>query len=312
MLWFHLFTEIKQQRNHLFLWSPMAFAFGIAGTFSQGHWVGPALFIFLLICVLGYLSYFGVKDSAILPVLILLGVGAIGAGTATLRSYSVWAPALSYPYYGEVQGVIQGIDRSASGSLRVTLRVAAMEPISERHRPSMCAYHFRNTQALSLRWAKVFRQQPISHHLKGPLNPVGLIFAVMPIFKVWVALDMPARGLNNLICPVSINFGRIINDNLSDFIAAHIPERSLGFAQAIISGDRLNLSLDVIEDLRRTNLAHLLAISGLHMGLLTTVVFGLLRMICVITPIGQIRWHALFNRCAWGDFGWCGLFRVIW
>ena len=142
MLWFHLFTEIKQQRNHLFLWSPMAFAFGISGTFSQGHWVGPALFNFLLICVLGYLSYFGVKDNAILPVLILLGVGAIGAGTATLRSYSVWAPALSYPYYGEVQGVIQGIDRSASGSLRVTLRVAAMEPISERHRPQYVRISF--------------------------------------------------------------------------------------------------------------------------------------------------------------------------
>ena len=71
-----------------------------------------------------------------------------------------------------------------------------------------------------------------------------------------------------------------------------MPERSLGFAQAIISGDRLNLSLQVIEDLRRTNLAHLLAISGLHMGLLTTVVFGLLRMICVVIPIGHIRWHA--------------------
>lgn len=71
-----------------------------------------------------------------------------------------------------------------------------------------------------------------------------------------------------------------------------MPDRSLGFAQAIISGDRLNLSLQVIEDLRRTNLAHLLAISGLHMGLLTTVVFSLLRMICVIIPIGHIRWHA--------------------
>ena len=69
-------------------------------------------------------------------------------------------------------------------------------------------------------------------------------------------------------------------------------ERSLGFAQAIFSGDRLNLSLQMIEDLRRTNLAHLLAISGLHMGLLTTVVFGLLRMICVVIPIGHIRWHA--------------------
>ena len=48
----------------------------------------------------------------------------------------------------------------------------------------------------------------------------------------------------------------------------------------------------MIEDLRRTNLAHLLAISGLHMGLLMTVVFGLLRMICVVIPIGHIRWHA--------------------
>ena len=53
MLWFHLFTEIKQQRNNLFLWSPMAFAFGIAATFAHGHWIGPALFIFLLISVLG-------------------------------------------------------------------------------------------------------------------------------------------------------------------------------------------------------------------------------------------------------------------
>ena len=71
-----------------------------------------------------------------------------------------------------------------------------------------------------------------------------------------------------------------------------MPERSLGFAQAIISGDRLNLSLQVIEDLRRTNIAQLLAISGLRMGLLTTVVFGLLRIICVIVPIGHIRWYA--------------------
>ena len=91
MLWFHLFTEIKQHRNNLFLWSPMAFAFGIAATFAHGHWIGPALFIFLLICVLGYLSYFGVKDSAILPPLMLLFVATLGAGAAGLRSYMVWA-----------------------------------------------------------------------------------------------------------------------------------------------------------------------------------------------------------------------------
>ena len=100
MLCFHLFAEIKQQRNNLFLWSPMAF--GIAATFAHGHWIGPGLFILLLICVLGYLGYYGFKDSAILPLLMLLFITTLGAAAASLRSYAVWAPALSYTYYDEI------------------------------------------------------------------------------------------------------------------------------------------------------------------------------------------------------------------
>jgi hypothetical protein len=80
MLWLHLFTEIKQQLNNLFLWFPMAFAFGTAANFAPGHWIGSALFIILLICVLGYLGYYGVKDSGILPLLMLQFVTTLGAG----------------------------------------------------------------------------------------------------------------------------------------------------------------------------------------------------------------------------------------
>ena len=78
----------------------MAFALGIAATFARGHLIGPALFIFLLICVLGYLSYYEVKDSAILSLLMLLFITTLGAGAASLRGYAVWAPALIYLYYG--------------------------------------------------------------------------------------------------------------------------------------------------------------------------------------------------------------------
>ena len=78
----------------------------------------------------------------LLPLVILLFVATLGAGVASLRSYAVWAPALSYAYYGEVQGVIRTIDRSAIGSLRVTLRVSAMDPISECHRPQYVRISF--------------------------------------------------------------------------------------------------------------------------------------------------------------------------
>ena len=176
MLRFHLLTEIKQQRNNLFLWSPMAFAFGIAATFAHGHWIGPALIKFLPISVLGYLGYYGVKDSAILPLLILLFVATLGAGAASVRSYVVWAHALSHPYYGEVQGVIRTIDRSASGSLRVTLRVSAIDPISQCHRP----------QYVRISFPKYAGDIPeIRHGIKttayvtpsqGPVEPDGIDF----------------------------------------------------------------------------------------------------------------------------------------
>ena len=249
MLWFHLFTEIKQQRNNLFLWSTMAFAIGIAATFAHGHWTGPSLFIFLLICVLGYLGYYGVKESAILPLLMLLFVATLGAGAASLRSYAVWAPALSYPYYGEVQGVIRTIDRSASGSLRVTLRVPAMDPISERHRP----------QYVRISSPKYAGDIPeIGHSIKttayvtppqGPVEPDGFDFRRHAYFQSLGGVGYARKGFERIDAPREQRFWKDRQRRLSNFIAEHMPGRSLGFAQAIISGDRLNLSLQVIEDL---------------------------------------------------------------
>ncbi len=127
---------------------------------------------------------------------------------------------------------------------------------------------------------------------QGPVEPDGFDFRRHAYFQSLGGVGYARKGFERIDAPREHRFWKDRQRRLSIFIAEHMPERSLGFAQAIISGDRLNLSLQVIEDLRRTNLAHLLAISGLHMGLLTTVVFGLLRMICVIIPIGHIRWHA--------------------
>ena len=119
---------------------------------------------------------------------------------------------------------------------------------------------------------------------------MGLIFAVMPIPKsgrLWIC----AKGFERIDAHVNSGFGRI-EQGASQIHCRAYARAFIGLCTGDYFGDFLNLSLQVIEDLRRTNLAHLLAISVLHMGLLTTVVFGLLRMICVVIPIGHIRWHA--------------------
>lgn len=62
------------------------------------------------------------------------------------------------------------------------------------------------------------------------------------------------------------------------------------FAAAIMTGDRAAMGQDTLRDLRASNLAHLLAISGLHMGLLTGFVFAALRYGLALVPYVALRW----------------------
>jgi competence protein ComEC len=64
---------------------------------------------------------------------------------------------------------------------------------------------------------------------------------------------------------------------ISTRVQAALPGQLGAFAATVVSGDRSGLNSKTLQDLRQTNLAHLLAISGLHMGLLTGFIFALKR-----------------------------------
>tara|TARA_R100001086_G_scaffold223666_1_gene141427 strand:+ start:259 stop:1797 length:1539 start_codon:yes stop_codon:yes gene_type:complete len=77
-------------------------------------------------------------------------------------------------------------------------------------------------------------------------------------------------------------------------IALHVSaasgEKSGGMVAAMISGDRSLMPADQVEVLRASGLAHLLAISGLHMGLAGGVFFwGALRLLTLVEPLA-LRW----------------------
>ena len=63
-----------------------------------------------------------------------------------------------------------------------------------------------------------------------------------------------------------------------------------GVAVAITVGDRMYLDRDVQQTLRAANLSHLLAISGLHMGLLTSRVFFFSRALMSCLPYLILNW----------------------
>ena len=53
-----------------------------------------------------------------------------------------------------------------------------------------------------------------------------------------------------------------------------------GLLWSLMSGDRSFIPKDTVVLLRKTGTAHFLAISGMHIGLISTLVYGLVRLIC--------------------------------
>ena len=75
----------------------------------------------------------------------------------------------------------------------------------------------------------------------------------------------------------------------ADEIAAGMPAPAGGIAAALLIGDRRYVDRDTYDLFRQSGLAHLLAISGLHMGLLCFGVVGLLRAMAALFPQAASR-----------------------
>ena len=61
------------------------------------------------------------------------------------------------------------------------------------------------------------------------------------------------------------------------------PEQG-AIASAILVGERDYVEDDVYDDFRKAGLAHLLAISGLHMGIFCFSIFSVIRFGCALVP----------------------------
>ena len=72
--------------------------------------------------------------------------------------------------------------------------------------------------------------------------------------------------------------------------AAMRDERAAGLALALVTGERGALPRGVQEDLRAAGLAHILAISGLHLALVAGAVFWLVRAALAAFPPFALRW----------------------
>ena len=283
-------ARLDRQRGALFPWVPVCLGLGIGGYFALPVEPDARVWSALGVAVcLGLIALaFGAGRWPWITALILI---AAGVGVAGLRTAMVEAPVLPFRYYGAVEGRIVKIDRSGSDAVRLTLDRVVLERTSPDRVPARVRLSLHGDQ----RWLDPHPGQTvlITGHLSapdGPVEPGGFDFRRMAWFDGIGAVGytrVPAVLLEPAGQALAISR---LRGRIAAAVRAALPGDTGAFAAAITTGDRSGIAAETLADLRVSNLAHLLAISGLHMGLMTGVVFGLLRLLLALPSSIALGW----------------------
>ena len=283
---------ILAERGHLFPWVPVCLGIGIGLYFALRFEPNPIQYAIIATLAASVLAAAYWVKNAFRPILIALGFVLLGVLLIAIRAHSVAGPVLSFRYYGPVEGRIVAIDRSLSDKTRVTLDRVRLDRVSPDRTPVRVRISLHGDQGfVDLQPGLIVATTANLSPPQGPVEPGGFDFRRKAWFDRLGGVGYTRVPLLAVAEPAAHSlFIFKIRRKLSLAMQEALPGEVGAFAAAITTGDRSGMGHETLAALRASNLAHLLAISGLHMGLLTGFVFGALRYGLALMPAVALRY----------------------
>ncbi|QHD65092.1 ComEC family competence protein [Neorickettsia findlayensis] len=262
---------ITKNQINLFLWTPFLLSIGII-LFFEATFYPKAYHLVFTIFGLGIqlcLAYIVRKARTALLVSGIISAGFISAEIRTLVSYT---EMIKTPQYLQnATGIVQSLSHRKTGIL-----------ITMKHAGSSLKLY--STKSLpDLRSGDVVNFSAYIFPVQGAATPSGYDFAMFQYFS-------GVRATGRLIGKITIvkstghqsifpRIRKVIHEKFK-YNLAEIPSE---IALALTIGKRDGIDLKINELFRKSGTSHLLAISGLHMGLVGLFFFSLLRRACTLS-----------------------------
>ena len=291
----NLSTVLEAQRGRLFLWLPVCLSLGIGLYFAirfepLAGLVQILTGVNILLLIAAFIDRCATSSIIIRAFSLIL----LGFLLAILRTNTVAEPVLGWRYYGPIEGVIVAIDRSNANRPRVTLATPYLGKISKPRTPAYVRVSLHTDEGLEhLRPGARVRTLGSLAPPSGPVEPGGFDFQQYAWFKRLGAVGYSRKPVELVMSPDQNSYTLRLFDlrvRIACHVRGHIVGQTGAFAAAIITGDRSAINPAMLDDLRASNLAHLLAISGLHMGLLVGFVFALVRYGLALNHYTALYW----------------------
>lgn len=277
-------------RGLLFPWVPVFLAFGVGGWFAWPTEPGPAEYLGLALTLTCAAIMWRWGPELWQPMTIAAGCLALGALAAGIRAHGVAAPVLDFRYYGPVQGRVVAIDRSQSDALRLTLDRVVLDSTAPARTPERVRVSLQRIEEADFQPGQVVI---LTAHLSAPegaAEPGGFDFRRMAFFDQLGAVGYTRTPV--LLWQDAEPATQVINRLRSRMAAgmrASMHSQAGAFAAGAMTGDRSGINLDTVQALRDSNLAHLLAISGMNLAFLIGFTFALIRYGVALVPPLALR-----------------------
>ena len=290
------------------LWLPVCLGLGIGGYFALPQEPPPWLLLPLGAGLL-MLGWLGWRRPGLRGPVLALGLLGLGLFVATLRTLAVAAPVLTEELGPRwVSGQVAEVEIVDSRP-RLLLRDVRISSLPAEATPARVRLRLlRPLPGLepggSVRLLAVLRPPPepaapgaFDFARRAYFQRLGAVGYAVTAPRIEEGVDGAGRGGRWRVAWAALR------QALGQRITAALDGVPGAVAVALITGDRSAIPEAVLEDMRVSGLAHLLAISGLHLGLVAGLVFFAARAGLALIPALALRfpikkWAAVLAAAA--------------
>ncbi len=281
---------LSEQRARWPLWLPVAFGVGIASYFTLPAEppIAPVIGVAAVAAALCWMvrGTAGLRWTAALVLAALLGIAMAG-----IRTASTDTTMLRSAQWAVVTGTLERVEKRPTARRLTLSDVRLSETRSTTAAPERVRIVLRDPDAVLMLGSRI-RLRARLRPPPPPATPGGFAFRRWAYFQglgaVGFAVGQPVlvSGLEDTSWRLAVERTR---RRVADRVMRAMPGEAGPIAAALLVGERSAITPETASVFRQSGLAHLLAISGLHMGMVACMIFFTSRLVLSGIPALALR-----------------------
>lgn len=278
-----------------FNWLPVFFGIGCFiyfKAYSEPMFLAVAVSA-VLFSLLAWRQVFHGRGFFILMALAMVFSGMVAG---KIRTLSVATPIIERQITTKISGLVLSVSQNTRGAPRYLIRPIEAEEIETKNLPRIIRLSAASKHEPVLPGQVIYGLARI-YPFSGPAYPGGYDFSFYAWFRGIGGTGFFMGKPKLIEAAVDLSFGDKVSlaiNRVRSIIEVRLhramPGEAGDIAVALITGNRSGLDKKTQESLRKSGLAHILAISGLHMALVTLTIIWLVRAILALFPFLVLRY----------------------